>query len=343
MGEKMITARNTNRMMFPAYSHIKTYGIEERSRNGKVLTTPYPVILCYTHPTEQVNFCKIGDADPFFHFIERLWFLEAIGDTSLITQFLPRMMDFSDDGLTFNAHYGFRVRKTFGCDQLKKVIHVLQKDPYTRQAVVQIWHPDDLAKTTKNKACNMSLVFRKVNSKLDMTVFNRSNDAILGGISGANVTNLFVFLEYVAAFTNTQIGKLYIISNNLHVYLDHPKTPILLKHYGDATPAKMRYLSCTPYDKISPLPMITNIEHFDEELQSFMQIVRKTTNINFAIPRYKNEYFNETAYPLIVAYRHYKAKHLGPAITTAKRIKSIDWGIACHNWLARRLPKYESE
>jgi thymidylate synthase len=315
--------------MTVVYDHMVNNGITEDSRNGKVISLPHPLTICYTRPDEQVNFCPERDANPFFHFMEKLWFLEGIGDTELICRFLPRMVEYSDDGKKFNAHYGRRAIYDFGFNQLRQVIYNLREDPTTRRAVVQIWSPADLRRKSKDLACNMQLLFRVINGKLDMTVFNRSNDAIWGGVSGANITNLFVFQEYVAAgLGGISIGKQYVVSNNLHLYLDNPKTKLLLNKYTNKTTEWSTIMAKSePYSRslVQPMPMITDFKNFDGDLAMFMNDLRYNT-----FPKrnatYYNDWFNTVAVPVVTAYYN----------RTLTSIAATDWRLAIKEWLDRR-------
>ena len=74
-----------------------------------------------------------------------------------------------------------------GGDQITSAINILKSNSDSRQVIIQIWDPNDLERTdTKDKACNLCVVFRKRGKVLDMTVYNRSND-MLWGAYGANV------------------------------------------------------------------------------------------------------------------------------------------------------------
>lgn len=333
----MITARNTNDMMYRAYDYICSHGVYTESRNGPVLSIPHPITLCYTHPLEKINFCPIRDANPFFHAIEPLWFLEARGDVSFISEFLPRMVEYSDDGTSFNGHYGCRVRKAFGRDQLLVVIEHLTKHPDSRRAVVQLWRPSDLDKDSKDLPCNMSFVFRIINHTLNMTVYNRSNDAIWGGISGANITNLPIFQEYVAVGLGLPVGKLYVVSNNLHLYMDNPQTKKMLDQYsGNIEPSVVNQMVIDPYKYLITTPIITDYRTFDMELKRFMDDVRAQF---FNKRKYTNKYFENTMKPMVLAFWQHKAGRPPGALAHAKNIAGADWQLACNNWLTRRYTK----
>jgi thymidylate synthase len=325
----MIRERNTNSMMFRAYDHIMTWGIQEESRNGLVISIPQPVTLNYTHPMEKVNFCPVRNANPFFHFMESLWMIGGRQDVAFVAQFAKNMVNFSDDGETFNAPYGWRIRHNWN-DQLHRVIAHLRKDPASRQAVVQIWDPADLNKDSRDLACNLVLVFRIINDRLNMTVFNRSNDAIWGGVSGANITNLPVFQEYVATFLGIPTGEVFVVSNNLHLYLDNPQTEQLVKKYYGAL-----HVHPDPYEtgEVEPYPLIQHRQTFDQELSWFL-------DNNMPNVRWDNFIFPEVAVPMYKAWTYFKAKKRDKALQQASNIVASDWRMACVNWLNR---KYESK
>ena len=54
---------------------LKTSGILNDSRNGRVVQAPGPVASVYRNPLERVVFSPLRDANPFFHLYEALWML----------------------------------------------------------------------------------------------------------------------------------------------------------------------------------------------------------------------------------------------------------------------------
>jgi thymidylate synthase len=141
-------------------------------------------------------------------------------DVEFLDYFNSKMKNYSDDGETFNAAYGHRARRAWGFDQLARVVQVLIKDTDTRQAVVQLWDPNDLGADTVDKACNMSMVFQSNKFNLDLTVYNRSNDLVYGGVTGANPVHFSYFQQYVADTIGLQMGTLTFVSTNAHVYTE---------------------------------------------------------------------------------------------------------------------------
>ena len=337
----MITARNTNTAMTPVYDYIDSKGVEENTRQGRVLSLPHPLMIEYERPNEMVNFCSIRNANPFFHFVEMLWMLEARGDLALIKRYVKRMEEYSDDGIGFNAHYGYNIRRHFNFDQLTEVIDVLRKDPTSRQAVVLIWNPVDLwvDKVTNDRACNLTLVFRVLNGTLCMTIFNRSNDAVWGAVSGANITNLGIFQLYVAAALELPVGKQWVVSNNLHMYLDNPQTTKLLKHYAGKYPTG-NLLEKDPYTEgaVKPEPLLQpgeTVQMLDRDISELMNTERN----DWVSPAkmWETWFVLYTAIPLMLAHKNYRDGNMDGALLDASTIHATDWRLACTNWLQRKM------
>lgn len=212
-----IVSRNTNTLATELYPKLKELCIRQKSRNGDVLRMPRHTTITLTHPWERVNFCQVRDANPFFHLIESACMLADYNDVKLLSYFAKNMASFSDDGETFNAFYGSRLG-----DQLKEVCFNLLDDPTSRREVALIWDQDDLTKETKDKACNLCLVFmiNQETGRLDMSSFNRSNDMVWGFVTGANVVHFSYFHEFVACSLNMGMGEWTHTSCNMHAYVN---------------------------------------------------------------------------------------------------------------------------
>lgn len=117
---------------------------------------------------------------------EFCWYMRADRDLGTIRYYNKRMTRFSDDGLTINSAYGFRMfRARWGHEsQLDNVLTELKSDPHSRRAVIHINEPSDLRKAvtegSNDVPCTMSLQFLIRNRRLYMNVVMRSNDVIWG-------------------------------------------------------------------------------------------------------------------------------------------------------------------
>lgn len=269
-----IIARNTNDLAARVYRALEVSGVQDQSRNGPVLRFDGPVTICLTHPWERVNFCPVRDANPFFHVIESVAMLANWNSVKLLSYFAKNMAQYSDNGRTYNAFYGTRARSYHGLDQLRLVVETLRKDPATRQAVICLWEPEDLTRDTKDKACNLVLIFAVRGGVLEMTTFNRSNDAVWGGVTGANIVHLSFFHEYVAQAINVPMGRWWHTSANLHVYLDNPKTRLLFlsAQHGAVTECAQAWPDMEPQPDHIPLFPVAYEREFDLFAIGFCQL-----------------------------------------------------------------------
>jgi thymidylate synthase len=335
-----IRARNTNDLMLQVYPHLAA-APEQSSRNGPVRRIMEPVSILLTHPWERVNFHPVRDANPYFHLMEGLAMLAAFNNVPFLAHFAKSFAQFSDDGQTVNAFYGTRARRwnspvkdmALGMDQLDLVIADLQKNPDSRQEIVQLWTPMDLVRTTKDKACNLCMLFDVRDGYLWMTTFNRSNDAVLGGVSGANIVHLSMFQEYVAAALDFPMGGWWHVSNNLHVYTDQPQWLKLfpIEHHSD------------PYPNMTIVPLFESAldkSQFDVELAGFLGIASalavegKNAHIS---PHFGLPFINGVAVPMFNAWQSHKDKRDHAALNTLSTCIAPDWRDAAVSWITRRL------
>jgi thymidylate synthase len=154
--------------------------------------------------------------------VETVWVLSGRNDIEDIQPYLPRAADFSDDGLTWRAGYGPRLREygEWGVDQLEYVVETLRRSPGSRQAVVSLWDPRVDTMPGKDIACNNWLSFSSRLGQLDLHVAVRSNDLVWGW-SGINVFEWSSLLEIVAGLTGLMVGKLHFSITSLHIYERH--------------------------------------------------------------------------------------------------------------------------
>lgn len=325
-------ARNINGMFSSVLRGLKSgsYSVEQ-TRNGPVLAFPEPVILTYTHPKERVLFHVDRDAPHIFHLMECIWLLAGRQDVAFLKQFNQNIGQFSDDGETFNAAYGYRLREHFGVDQLVQVIEILHRDPGTRQAVLQLWDPADLAKKTLDKACNLEVIFDTRCGRLNMTVYNRSNDVVWGAL-GANAVHFTFLQEFIACAVGLRVGEYRQVSNNLHLYLsvyDGQK-------YLDNPPDASLYDGYSA-GRVSPSPLMLNGAYM-----SFLADCEEFCRHPYdADAPYTHPFFLAVAHPMAMISKVRKAK-AGTGQGWAEKIKAEDWRFAAFQWIHNRELKKQS-
>lgn len=208
---------------------------DEYSPRGKKIKEIRPVCIEFTNPLNRVTFLRGRKINPFFQLAESLWIVSGHSDVAFLEKFNANMKSFSDDGVYFNASYGERLRY-YGKNDLHKIIYnpvdqledvytKITTDPDTRQAIAVISHPQfdnsnyTIGEQGKDIACNLILTFKLRNGKLDLTVFNRSND-IFWGLWGANLAQFSTIQEMMASWLGAEVGTYRQITDSLHVYLE---------------------------------------------------------------------------------------------------------------------------
>ena len=234
---------NPTKMYLDALETLLEEG-EECCPRGKLIKELRPTSVEFKNPYNRVTFLGSRRVNPFFQLAESLWILSGRADVEWLVKYNANMAQFSDDGKYFNAPYGERIRSwnknsAHGViinpiDQMFDAYTKLLNDKDTRQAVVLISNPmfDNSNYTIKEHgrdvACNLIFTFKIRRNRLNMTVFNRSNDAHWG-LWGANLCQFSTIQEVMcnwlkhsgkSEFANLELGEYCQVTDSLHIYLD---------------------------------------------------------------------------------------------------------------------------
>lgn len=341
-----IVAANPDGALHSGLWWLKSAGVINDSRNGRVAVAPAPVITVYPYPDRRVILSPLRDANPFFHLFEALWMLAGRNDVAKIAVYAKQMEAFADDGLQWGA-YGFRWREFFAFDQLKELIELIRRDPKTRRAVLTMWSPNgDLVMENgyggvdaKDVPCNTQVYFDGTSGVLNMTVMNRSND-IVWGAYGANLVHMSMLHEFMASAVKLPLGTYYQFSNNYHAYIDRPDVQRLLEASSpDREQWAVRFKpgSCVYADHgVTPYPMMANEGYWDSWLRECETFVEQPHDAGII---YAHPFFSEVARPLMLAHLAYKQGDLDPALELASECQALDWRLAATEWLLRRRAK----
>jgi thymidylate synthase len=197
--------------------------------------------------------------------------------------------------------------------------------------------------------------------RLDMTVFNRSNDLIWGAL-GANYVHFSFLQEFMALAIGVPMGTYHQVSSNTHVYewnFNHEKwlsdEETYLQSYQN--PARQLSYRIPLFHKAAQAGgFIKCCEDFLHTLQSYLHpqatgVVspEETSNevhisrthadsiLNWLLDtRMNNEYLpwiRNVLTPACQAWLYYKMGNISRAIETAQQILSEDWQIGCIQWL----------
>jgi hypothetical protein len=339
-----INIENVNVAVDHGLHYLLAYGIEEKSRNGSVLVAPGPVVTVYNNPRQRVLFSPLRDANPYFHLMESLWMLSGRNDIKFPVQFNKRFAEYSDDGKTSWGAYGWRWREFFGYDQLDLIIKELIENPQSRRCVLSMWNGADMwlgeslnddplegrsdlyvaTNGGKDVPCNTHAYFDLRNGKLNMTVCNRSNDAVWGAY-GANAVHFSILQEYIAEQVGVPMGVYRQISNNFHAYLDVYSREKLAAIADDA--GKTNLYSTWP-TLTTPYPLSSNDENWVMDLELFLD----KGHIDYA----RKTFFSQIAGPMHAAWFARKVGREESAMELLSTMPNCDWRFAAMEWAKRR-------
>lgn len=227
---------------------------QERDVRGNVCyELPEPYMFKITNPlAREVTIPERGWLKSL-PYAESLWIASGRNDMDYITYYLPRMKDFSDDGIFMRGGYGPRLRhydtstkdyqisdysivEKQGIDMFRYIVDCFHEDSNTRRAIISLgdnnkdcFDENGRLKSTKDIPCTRELHFIKQPSsnKLDLIVTMRSNDFIWGA-SAVNIFNYTFMQEYMAAILGMEVGNYYHIAENFHYYERHSEKVKLL-------------------------------------------------------------------------------------------------------------------
>lgn len=345
---RVIPVRNVHQALVEGAYQLEQFGVENDSRNGPVKVLPIPLTTLYMAPTERVLFHPERDANPFFHLFESLWMLAGRNDVAFPKFFNSRFDQFSDDGVTFNAAYGYRWRRHFGRDQLDDIIRNLEANPQCRRQVLTMWDPQgDLGSDSRDVPCNTQAFFQvDADGRLQMMIVNRSNDLIWGAY-GANAVHMSFLLEYMASALGRDVGVYYQTSFNTHFYTETHGA--LVKQLADKAPMPPQQHT-DPYSagRVSSVPLM-NIpkNRWDRELQTFMSLPLTEELLDYSPyeTTFVDPFFQNVALPLLRAYVAFKSNsptRFQDAQRFVGQCAAQDWMLACSEWLQRREARANS-
>ena len=271
-------------------SELLESGTENGSRNGRVKEFLNAQITL-TDPRRREILTPGRKANVFAQIAETVWVLSGQDDAEWLSAYLPRALDYSDDGKTWRGAYGPRIRNHRGVDQLAYIVDTLTKDPLSRQAVIQIYDAEIDTAPGLDRPCNTFLQFQSRLGELHMTVTVRSND-IMWGWSGINAFEWSTMQEAVASMLGANVGTLTFNIGSLHLYDRHWKKAAEIVRTAPSESIRL------PYDRI---PGLRSVVELDGHLKQFMQwetICRQRGYLEK--PRFRSNLFS--AWSAAIAY-----------------------------------------
>jgi thymidylate synthase len=220
-------------------------------------------------PLERVYVLPQRNNNIFAMIAETLWVIAGRNDLEYLIHYLPRAVDFSDDGRIWRGGYGPRLRNWQGVDQIKEILRILSEDPQSRRAVIILFDPTKDFVDSKDIPCNNWLHFLARDNNLHMSATIRSNDA-MWGFSGINTFEWSVLHEMMAYWTDNAVGDFSFFISSFHLYE---------RHYKRAQEIIASAKDKTLYDfGFAHAPFHTSFETFDAAMLRWFEWEKKIRN-----------------------------------------------------------------
>jgi len=228
---------------------------------------------------------------------ETLWVFSGQDDLRWLLHFLPNAINYSDDGRTWSAAYGPRLRNYWGAyrrdssmqhirmrkgvDQIQNVADIIRDDPATTQAVISIYGADKdqrLLGGTKDTPCTMYLQFLLREGRLHCICKIRSND-VMWGCYNINVVEWTFLQEILASVLEVEIGNYMHNAGSFHYYMDKEER---VNKMITAPPFDI-------YDYFMPTPIdnITTIKGFYNNVENAVSWIENTIILHAFTKNYK--------------------------------------------------------
>lgn len=360
---------NPTQLYMDALGSLMTEG-EQVAPRGKPINELHPALFKFTNPLNRVTYLKGRVINPFFQLAESFWIVAGRADVDWLKDYNASIAQFSDDGVHFNAPYGERLRswnrhslsdttELWGeydnvldtVDQLKDVVRKIQADTDTRQAVAIIYNPlfDNANNDTKDTPCNIALMFKIRNGKLDLTLANRSND-IHWGTFGANLCQFTTIQEMVATWLGVPVGVYNHFTDSLHVYLQdygYKETGKIADAYG-ITDWTLSLPTVNEWEFPDEPRMVSDMRDTDNILAYYFTNLdhlyrsSETYTIKPAVYRLAHEaelcpdpYWRTTLLAML-AYQCHKRGMYDGMLNALERMPDCSWKVSCLRFLVKR-------
>jgi thymidylate synthase len=158
----------------------------------------------------------VRGSSPAYLLGEWLWYFNGINHMNFISKYGSMWKRLTDDGITNNSAYGYIMQYKFGFNQIEKMIELLQKDPTSRRAVININTPNERVIETHDEPCTIGLQYLIRDGKLNCTGIMRSNDVWFG--FPYDVAFFTELQRYIASRLNIRVGTYTHFVVSMHLY-----------------------------------------------------------------------------------------------------------------------------
>ncbi len=173
-----------------------------------------PVVLELTNPLARLSRSE-ARGRVFSALAETLWYLSRSNDRDFIGYYIDYYKQRGETTTVWGG-YGNRLFDFDGVDQVNYVVTKLRSNPFSRQAVIQLFDHRDFAGPADDVPCTCTLQFLVRSGALQAITYMRSNDAHLGL---PHDIFAFTFLqELVARSVEVPVGRYVHVVGSFHLY-----------------------------------------------------------------------------------------------------------------------------
>lgn len=187
-------------------------------------------------PRQRWVVSRIPPMNPAFAIAEVVWIVCGRNESAFLNFWNSQLQRYAGRSKTYHGAYGFRLRRHFGTDQIRRAYQALKRNPSTRQIVLQIWDPRiDLPSPSGREAapdipCNICSMLKVRENRLIWTQVMRSNDIFLG--LPHNFVQFTCLQEILAGWLELELGPYTHLSDSLHLYERDAKNVYRFENVG---------------------------------------------------------------------------------------------------------------
>ena len=192
--------------------------VEGRTGRTKEIRT---ALLTLRHPRDRWV-VRRTPVNPAAALAEVIWIVLGRRDAQFVNFWNPALPRYAGEDENYYGAYGYRLRKSYGFDQLAVAAEALLANADSRQVCLSVWHPEtDMPRVmgvprSRDIPCNVFSMLKRRDHRLHWTQVMRSNDFWLG--LPVNLVQFTSLQEILAGWIGCEVGDYHHLSDSLHVY-----------------------------------------------------------------------------------------------------------------------------
>lgn len=149
---------------------------------------------------------------------ELCWYLAGSDSSEFISYYLRKYEKSAENGAIPWAYGPRLVGERGGPSQMSTIIDLLTGNPDSRRAVIQLFDANDLEGDPTDVPCTCTLQFMIRSGELQMIVYMRSNDVILGLTH--DIFTFTMLQELIGRTLGVRLGSYRHVVGSLHLYTE---------------------------------------------------------------------------------------------------------------------------